>query len=145
MEAEWLLLKCKCGHAFGARRGNRATCSRCGAADNITTSAVFNDSSQLADAVARANLPAEIRDQVEKKLNQESRRRQASRERAGVDTIHRILRDATDSEGILTLESLRSKLSLEGITEPTAEQVMGMAEVQGAVQRTGQEQWKWLA
>ncbi len=150
MDANWLLLKCKCGHAFGARQGAQASCSRCGASENLTTSAVFSDSAQLADAVATANLPTEIRAEVEEKLGKERRRRQASREsagiqRAGVETIHRILRQSTDAQGILTLAALRSNLAAEGIEQPSAEQVMGSAEEQGVVTRSGQEQWRWLA
>lgn len=150
METNWLLLKCKCGHAFGARQGTRGTCSRCGASENHTTSAVFSDSAQLAEAVATANLPKEIRGEVEKKLGEEKRRQKAHRERAGtqradVETLHRILRKSTDGQGVLTLASLRSNLAAEGIDQPTAEHVIGIAEEQGVVHRSGQEQWRWLA
>lgn len=150
METNWLLLKCKCGHAFGARQGARATCSRCGASENHTTSAVFSESAQLAEAVATANLPQEIRAEVKNKLGEEKRRWLAHRERAGiqrtnVETIHRILRKSTDAQGILTLGSLRSNLAAEGIDQPTAEHVIGEAEEQGVVRRSGQDQWRWLA
>lgn len=150
MESKWLLLKCKCGHAFGSRQGARASCSRCGASENLVTSAAFTDSSQLADAVATANLPSEIRKEVEQKLGEDRRRRQGARERAGiqragVETLHRILRESTDAEGILTLARLRSNLAAAGISDPSAEQVIGQAEQQGVVHRSGQEQWRWLA
>lgn len=140
-----MLLKCQCGHSFGVRQGSRASCSRCGESDKITTTAVFSDSAQLAQAVATANLPTEIRAEVESKMKKENLRREASRERAGVDTIHRILRDSTDAQGILTLAQLRDNLAAEGIAEPTAEQVVGSAEEEGVVHRSGQDQWRWLA
>ena len=139
-----MLLKCQCGHSFGVRQGSRASCSRCGESDKITTTAVFSDSAQLAQAVATANLPTEIRAEVESKMKKENLRREASRERAGVDTIHRILRDSTDAQGILTLAQLRDNLAAEGIAEPTAEQVVGSAEEEGVVHRSGQDQWRWL-
>ena len=140
-----MLLKCQCGHSFGVRQGSRASCSRCGESDKITTTAVFSDSAQLAQAVATANLPTEIRAEVESKMKKENLRREATRERAGVDTIHRILRDSTDIQGILTLARLRDNLAAEGISEPTAEQVVGSAEEEGVVHRSGQDQWRWLA
>ena len=140
-----MLLKCQCGHSFGVRQGSRASCSRCGESDKITTTAVFSDSSRLAQAVATANLPTEIRAEVESKVKKENLRREASRERAGINTIHRILRDSTDAQGILTLARLRDNLAAEGIAEPTAEQVVGSAEEEGVVHRSGQDQWRWLA
>ncbi|HJM23980.1 MAG TPA: hypothetical protein QF461_05845, partial [Candidatus Thalassarchaeum sp.] len=79
------------------------------------------------------------------KVKKENLRREASRERAGINTIHRILRDSTDAQGILTLARLRDNLAAEGIAEPTAEQVVGSAEEEGVVHRSGQEQWRWLA
>ena len=139
-----MLLKCQCGHSFGVRQGARASCSRCGESDKITTTAVFSDSAQLAKAVATANLPTEIRAEVESKMKKENLRREASRERAGINTIHRILRDSTDIQGILTLARLRDNLAAEGIAEPTAEQVVGSAEEEGVVHRSGQDQWRWL-
>jgi len=139
-----MLLKCQCGHSFGVRQGSRASCSRCGESDKITTTAVFSDSAQLAQAVATANLPTEIRAEVESKMKKENLRREASRERAGINTIHRILRDSTDVQGILTLARLRDNLAAEGISEPTAEQVVGSAEEEGVVHRSGQDQWRWL-
>jgi len=145
METNWMLLICKCGHSFGARQGARVSCSRCGESDKISTKAVFSDSAQLAQAVATANLPTEIRAEVESKMKKVSQRREATRERAGVNTIHRILRDSTDAQGILTLSRLRDNLAAEGIAEPTAEQVVGSAEEEGVVHRSGQEQWRWLA
>ncbi len=145
MESNWMLLKCQCGHSFGVRQGSRASCSRCGESDKITTTAVFSDSARLAQAVATANLPTEIRAEVESKVKKENLRREASRERAGINTIHRILRDSTDAQGILTLARLRDNLAAEGIVEPTAEQVVGSAEEEGVVHRSGQEQWRWLA
>jgi len=40
---------------------------------------------------------------------------------------------------------LRVSLEREGVTEPSPEQIIGMAELQGVVQRTAQDEWKWLA
>jgi len=45
----------------------------------------------------------------------------------------------------LTLSSLHNILQREGITDPSPEQIIGVAELQGVVQRVGNEEWKWLA
>ena len=46
---------------------------------------------------------------------------------------------------MFTLQSVREYLDIEGVTEPSAEQIIGMAELQGVVHRAGQDEWKWLA
>ena len=73
MTSNWLLLRCKCGQSFGARQGTQASCSRCGESCQITTPAVFTDSTQLTAAVANANIPSEISQEIANKLNQKKR------------------------------------------------------------------------
>ena len=145
MESNWLLLRCKCGQSFGARQGAIASCSRCGETSQITTTAVFTDSAKLTEAVAKANLPSEIKDEINSRLGEKKRKQLTTRDRASSAMVHRILKQSTDERGILTLESLRNSLDLEGVCEPSAEQIIGMAELQGVVQRFSQEEWKWLA
>ena len=68
-----------------------------------------------------------------------------TRDIANAATILRIMKQSTDERGVLTLNSLRECLETEGVTEPSPEQIIGMAELQGVVQRTAQDEWKWLA
>ncbi len=145
MTGNWLLLRCKCGQSFGARQGTQASCSRCGESSQITTTAVFTDSTQLTDAVANANLPSEISQEITNKLNEKKRKQLKTRDIANAGTIQRILKQSTDERGVLTLQSLRECLDIEGVTEPSAEQIIGMAELQGVVHRAGRDEWKWLA
>ena len=145
MTGNWLLLRCKCGQSFGARQGTQASCSRCGESSQITTPAVFTDSTQLTDAVANANLPSEISQEITNKLNEKKRKQLKTRDIANAGTIQRILKQSTDERGVLTLQSLRECLDIEGVTEPSAEQIIGMAELQGVVHRAGRDEWKWLA
>jgi len=145
MTSNWLLLRCKCGRSFGARQGTQASCSRCGESSQITTTAIFTDSTQLTEAVANANLPSEISKQIENKLNEKKRKQLKTRDVANAGTIQRILNQSTDERGVLTLQSLRVCLDIEGVTEPSAEQIIGMAELQGVVHRVGEDEWKWLA
>ena len=145
MTSNWLLLRCKCGRSFGARQGTQASCSRCGESSQITTTAIFTDSTQLTEAVANANLPSEISQEIVNKLNEKKRKQLKTRDIANAGTIQRILNQSTDERGVLTLQSLRECLDIEGVTESSAEQIIGMAELQGVVLRAGQDEWKWLA
>ena len=144
MTGNWLLLRCKCGQSFGARQGTQASCSRCGESSQITTTAVFTDPTQLTDAVANANLPSEISQEITNKLNEKKRKQLKTRDIANAGTIQRILKQSTDEIGVLTLQSLRECLDIEGVTEPSAEQIIGMAELQGVVHRAGRDEWKWF-
>ena len=145
MASNWLLLRCKCGQSFGARQGTQASCSRCGESSQITTTAVFTDPTQLTEAVANANLPSEISQEIQDKLTEKKRKQLKTRDRANAGMILRIMKQSTDERGVLTLKSLRVSLESEGVTEPSPEQIIGMAELQGVVQRTAQDEWKWLA
>ena len=145
MASNWLLLRCKCGRSFGARQGTQASCSRCGESSQITTTAVFTDPAKLTEAVANANLPSEISQEIEEKLSEKKRKQLKNRERANAGMIHRIMKQSTDERGVVTLQSLRVSLDAEGVTEPSPEQIIGMAELQGVVQRIAQDEWKWLA
>ena len=145
MASNWLLLRCKCGRSFGARQGTKSSCSRCGESSQITTTAVFTDPNQLTEAVANANLPSEISQEIENKLNEKKRKQLTTRNIANAGTIQRILSQSTDKRGVLTLQSLRESLDIEGVAEPSAEQIIGMAELQGVVHRVGEDEWKWLA
>ena len=145
MASNWLLLRCKCGQSFGARQGTQASCSRCGESSQITTIAVFTDPAKLTEAVANANLPSEISQEIQEKLTEKKRKQLKTRDRANAGMILRILKQSTDERGVLTLKSLQVSLETEGVTEPSPEQIIGMAELQGVVQRTAQDEWKWLA
>mgnify|MGYP001267958316 FL=1 len=144
MESNWLLLRCKCGHSFGAKQGGKASCNRCGESKLITTTAMFTDSAQLTEAVANANLPSEISEEIKQKLSEKKRKQLKTKDRANPGMIVRILKQSTDERGVFTLESLLQSLQSEGVTDPSPEQIIGMAEMQGVVQRTAQEEWKWL-
>ena len=144
MASNWLLLRCKCGHSFGAKQGGKASCNRCGESKLITTTAIFTDSAQLTEAVANANLPSEISEEIKQKLSEKKRKQLKAKDRANPGMIARILKQSTDERGVFTLESLQQSLQSEGVTDPSPEQIIGMAEMQGVVQRTAQEEWKWL-
>ena len=95
--------------------------------------------------MANANIPSEISQEIANKLNEKKRKQLKTRDTANAGTIQRILKQSTDERGVFTLQSVRECLDIEGVTEPSAEQIIGMAELQGVVHRAGQDEWKWLA
>ena len=144
MSGGWKMLRCSCGHSFGSRRGGRPSCSRCGESTGIATTGIYDSSVQLAEAIAHANLPTEIQEDVESRLKRDFRLREQTRKRGSVELIHRIIRKATANNGELTLAKLRESLEVEGIAEPTAEEILGDAEIQGVLFRSATDTWRWL-
>ena len=68
----------------------------------------------------------------------------ATMSRGGPEAIRRILRQSTSLNGTITVESLSIELLKEGYEEPTAEQVIGSAELEGILIRKGTQSWAWL-
>jgi hypothetical protein len=54
------------------------------------------------------------------------------------------MKSATASDGTLTIASLDSTLLGMEISEPTAEHLIGQAEMEGVLLRSGADTWSWL-
>ena len=145
MDEIWILVRCTCGNSFGSRKASFALCPRCGSSKG-KTQREFESPESLAEAVAASNLPNQIRQEVEDRIAVEESRKAAVEEktRGGPEAIRRIMRQSTSDDGTLTLEALSAELEKEGYAEPSAEQVMGHAELEGMVVRSGSESWSWL-
>ena len=145
MDETWILVRCICGNSFGSRKASFPSCPRCGSSKG-KTQREFESPENLAEAVAASNLPNQIRQEVEDRIAVEESRKAAVEEktRGGPEAIRRIMRQSTSDDGTLTLEALSAELEKEGYTEPSAEQVMGHAELEGMVVRSGSESWSWL-
>ena len=145
MDEVWILVKCICGNSFGSRRSSFSSCPRCGSSKGKTQRELQSPES-LAEAVAASNLPSQISQEIESRIAAEQSRRATTREkvRGGPEAIHRIMRQSTGSDGRLTIEKLSSELEKEGYAEPSAEQAIGQAEMEGILLRTDSESWYWL-
>ena len=90
-------------------------------------------------------MPAQISQEVESRIAAEESRRAAVEEktRGGPEAIRRIMRQST-RDGTLTLEGLSAELEKEGYVEPSAEQVIGQAELEGILVRASPDSWSWL-
>ena len=68
----------------------------------------------------------------------------AERQRGGPEAIKTIMKQSTGEDGTLTLKSLSRELEKEGIDEPSAEQIIGQAELGGILIRSSPDNWSWL-
>jgi predicted nucleic acid-binding Zn-ribbon protein len=145
VDETWILVRCICGNSFGSRKASFSSCPRCGSSKGKTQKE-FESSERLAEAVAASNLPTQIKQEVETRVASEESRRAAVQEktRGGPEAIRRIMRQSTSDDGILTLEGLSTELEKEGCVEPSAEQVIGQAEMEGILVRSGPDSWSWL-
>ena len=145
MDEVWILVKCICGNSFGSRRSSFSSCPRCGSSKGKTQRELQSPES-LAEAVAASNLPSQISQEIESRIAAEQSRRATTREkvRGGPEAIHRIMRQSTGSDGRLSIKKLSSELEKEGYTEPSAEQAIGQAEMEGILYRADSESWYWL-
>ncbi len=145
MSGEWQLRRCECGHAFGCNAMNSSSCTRCGSSSSILISN-FEDSRQLAVAVANANLPREIsqdianRIMLRDKISVYSIKNPGNFRSKSIQAMH----DATDQHGILSIASLERELSKMGISEPSSEHLIGQAEMEGILLRHDDNSWSWL-
>ena len=141
----WILVKCICGNSFGSRKASFSSCPRCGSSKGKTQRELQSPES-LAEAVAASNLPSQISQEIESRIAAEQSRRATTREkvRGGPEAIHRIMRQSTGSDGRLTIKKLSSELEKEGYNEPSAEQAIGQAEMEGILCRADSESWYWL-
>lgn len=145
MERHWALVRCTCGSAYGTPRGATRSCPHCGSSQGAE-SKLFESPDELSQAVARSNLPEGIAQEVESRVaSQEAKSEtKAAMSRGGPEAIRRIMRQSTSTDGTLTLESLTHELHKHGFEEPTAEQVIGSAEVEGVLIRKDSKSWSWL-
>ena len=142
----WLLVKCSCGNWFGARKTAIATCPRCGSSDSCKAFREFHSTEQLAKAVATSNLPRQISQEVESRIAVGVSRRSTvtDKQRGGPETIKIIMKQSIGDDGPLTLKSLSRELEKEGIDKPSAEQIIGQAELEGILIRSSPDSWSWL-
>ena len=145
MGLDWCLVRCKCGHSFGHRKGAKAKCTICGS-NEVTNVQRFSDSRSLANAVADANLPKELVKELSSRLESKSaieeNRQQgpfSNRER-----VRRTLRSATDDQGVLRITAIRKELDSAGLDSESWESIIGGAELEGILVRCSNDSWRWV-
>ena len=145
MGLDWYLVRCKCGHSFGHRKGTKSKCTICGSND-VTNVQQFPDSRSLANAVSNANLPKELSKELssrlESKFATEHNRKQGPisiRER-----VRSTLHNATDEHGVLRISAIKRELDSAGLDSESWESIIGGAELEGILVRCSNDSWRWV-
>jgi len=145
MGLDWCLVRCKCGHSFGHRKGAKAKCTICGS-NVVTNVQQFSDSRSLANAVADANLPKELAKELSSRLESKSAIEE-NRQQGPVSIRERVrstLRNATDEQGVLRITAIRKELDSAGLDSESWESIIGGAELEGILVRCSTDSWRWV-
>ena len=145
MGHDWYLVRCKCGHSFGHRKGTKSKCTICGSND-VTNVQQFSDSRSLANAVADANLPKELAKELSSRLEYKSAIEE-NRQQGPVSIRERVrstLRNATDEQGVLRITAIRKELDSSGLDSESWESIIGGAELEGILVRCSTDSWRWV-
>ena len=144
MGLDWYLVRCKCGHSFGHKKGNNAKCTICGS-NEVTVVQQFSDSRSLANAVSDANLPKELAKELSSRLEFKSAIEE-KRKQGPVSIRERISvtwRSATDEQGVLRINAIR-ELDSAGLDAESWESIIGGAELEGILVRSSNDSWRWV-
>ena len=145
MGLDWYLVRCKCGHSFGHRKGTSPKCTICGS-NEVTNVQQFSDSRSLANAVAEANLPKELAKELSSRLESKSAIEE-NRQQGPVSIRERVrstLRNATDEQGVLRITAIRKELDSAGLDSESWESIIGGAELEGILVRCSTDSWRWV-
>ena len=145
MGPDWCLVRCKCGHSFGHRKGAKAKCTICGS-NEVTNVQQFSDSRSLANAVADANLPKELAKELSSRLESKSAIEE-NRQQGPViirERVRSTLRNATDEQGVLRKTAIRKELDSAGLDSESWESIIGGAELEGILVRCSTDSWRWV-
>ena len=145
MGHDWYLVRCKCGHSFGHRKGTKAKCTICGSS-KVTNVEQFSDSRSLANAVSDANLPKELKNEISSRLAsksvvEENRQKGPASIR---ERVRKSLRSATDEHGVLRMGAIRKELENAGLDSESWESIIGGAELEGILVRRSTDSWRWV-
>ena len=146
MGDNWLLLRCPCGNFFGSSLGSRSSCNRCSNSKEIITVSSYQSPEKLAEAVSRSNLPDELSAEVTEKLSKAESRHMKARRRGtqNFDSVISAMRDATGTNGIITLGSVSDSFAENELAGIDVWELINDAEREGILYRAGDEMWGWV-
>ena len=146
MGDNWLLLRCPCGNFFGSSLGSGTSCTRCSNSTDIITVSSYQSPEKLAKAVSRSNLPDELSAEVTEKLSKAESRHMKARRRGtqNFDSVISAMRDATGTNGIITLRSVSDSFAENELSGIDVWELINDAEREGILYRAGDEMWGWV-
>ncbi len=136
----WHLMRCSMGHTFGFSARVEANCTICGNS-NVKKIREFETAEELALAVSQSNLPPELASKVKLKLEESSK---SNNSQVSKFQINDCFNKSTNELGHINIEKLKIELKKLGNYAPSAEQLIGQAELEGEMIRIDDENWEWI-
>ena len=141
---EWNVIRCSaCSTCHGHRKIGRM-CPHCGQKlpSNVEIVTSVASAAELRIEVALANTPEELRDMLRKRLEKNNTLFHQE-EPISFTGLPKLLRDATDENGVLTMVSLQPVLEKSSDTLEV-QNLIDMAESQGLLLRLNSDCWQLL-
>ena len=136
----WHLMRCSIGHTFGFSARAEPNCTICGNS-NVKKIREFESAEELALAVSKSNLPPELASKVKLKLEESS---MSNNSQVSKYQINECFNKSTNELGHINIEKLKIELKKLGNYAPSAEQLIGQAELEGEMIRIDDENWEWI-
>ena len=143
MEGNWVMLRCQCGRNFGSRANSNYNCPRCNKKTSLSTIKSFSSSSELRDAVSKANVPDEIVKELSSRLASYENSESSS---GGLtsDDIKKILSFAKLPDDSITISSVDESMIRLNLKKMSAERLMELLETSSMVLRNSNSSWSVL-
>ena len=143
MERNWVMLRCQCGRNFGSRANSNYNCPRCNKKTSLSTIKSFSSSSELRDAVSKANVPDEIVNELSSRLASYENSESSS---GGLtsDDIKKILSFAKLPDDSITISSVDESMIRLNLKKMSAERLMELLETSSMVLRNSNSSWSVL-
>lgn len=143
MQGSWVMLRCECGRNFGSRVNSNASCPKCNRKTSLTTVKIFSSSSNLREAVSKANVPGEIVSELSFKLAAYEKS-ERSKENLTSSDIQKILFHALLADNSITLNSIEESMASLKLKKMSAEQLIELLEASSMVLRNTNNSWSIL-
>lgn len=137
------MLRCECGRNFGSRVNSNASCPKCNRKTSLTTVKIFSSSSNLREAVSKANVPGEIVSELSFKLAAYEKS-ERSKENLTSSDIQKILSHALLADNSITLNSIEESMASLKLKKMSAEQLIELLEASSMVLRNTNNSWSIL-
>lgn len=137
------MLRCECGRNFGSRVNSNASCPKCNRKTSLTTVKIFSSSSNLREAVSKANVPGEIVSELSFKLAAYEKS-ERSKENLTSSDIQKILFHALLADNSITLNSIEESMASLKLKKMSAEQLIELLEASSMVLRNTNNSWSIL-
>lgn len=137
------MLRCQCGRNFGSRANSNYNCPRCNKKTSLSTIKSFSSSSELRDAVSKANVPDEIVKELSSRLASYENSESSS---GGLtsDDIKKILSFAKLPDDSITISSVDESMIRLNLKKMSAERLMELLETSSMVLRNSNSSWSVL-